>query len=115
MLERNNLPRRTSLKRKADIDQLLRAGHKISGDLFSLVWQKSPDFSFGILISKHFGSAVKRNRTKRLIREAIRLNRQSLDHTVSIAILPKPGACEINFDEINGEINRIFKLINDRA
>ena len=115
MAERNKLPRTTSLKRRADIDLLLKTGNRLSGDYFSLVWQKSSDFKFGVLISRKYGSAAERNRAKRLIREAVRLNRQSLNESVSIAVLPKPNVGEPDFDVINAEISRIFKLINDRA
>ncbi|UCE23776.1 MAG: ribonuclease P protein component [Candidatus Zixiibacteriota bacterium] len=115
MLERNKLPRRSSLKRQADIDRLLKAGNRISGDYFSLVWQKSDDFSYGVLVSKKYGSATKRNRLKRHIREAVRLNRHCLKDTVSLAVLPRLNVGEPDFDFVNAEIIRIFKLINDRA
>jgi ribonuclease P protein component len=115
LLERNKLPRRASLKRKADIDGLLQAGHKVSGDYFSLVWQNSEEFSYSVLVSKKLGSAVKRNRIKRIIREAIRLNRQWLGNPVRIAVLPRLNVGELDFELVNAEISRIFTIINDRA
>jgi len=113
--ERNRLPRRASLKSKAEIDRLLKAGQKISGDYFALVWEKSPDFRFSVLVSGKYGSAVRRNRLKRIIREAVRLNLQSLSEPVSIAVLPRLKTGEPDFDIINAEIKRIFELIRDRS
>jgi len=113
--ERNKLPRRASLKSKAEIDRLLKAGQRISGDYFSLVWEKSPDFHFGVLVSGKYGSATRRNRLKRLVREAVRTNRQTLSEPVSIAVLPRPKVGEPDFDIINAEIKRIFELIRDRS
>jgi len=93
----------------------LKAGRRISGDYFSLVWEKSPNFRYSVLVSGKYGSAARRNRLKRLIREAVRLNRKSLSEPVSIAVLPRPKVAEPEFDIINAEIKRIFEVIRDRS
>ncbi|MEW6411141.1 MAG: ribonuclease P protein component [Candidatus Zixiibacteriota bacterium] len=115
MLGRNKLPRRLSLKSRADIDRLLKQGKRISGDYFSLSWEKSEEFRYGVFVSRKFGSAADRNRLKRLVREAVRLNRRALKQPVSIAILPKQKVGQADFEIINAEISQIFETISNRA
>ncbi len=114
MVEKNKLPRRVSLKKKSDIDALLKEGYKISGDCFLLFWQKSEEFQYATLVSGKLGTAPQRNRIKRLAREAIRLNKMKLPKYVKIAILPDKRSNLVNFESLNAEISRIFELIKSR-
>ena len=106
------MPRRFSLKSKVEINHLLKDGDRLSGDYFSLVWAHSDDFRFGVFIPRKYGSAVARNRLKRHVREAVRLNRELLKDTVSIAIFPKAHIGEPDFEQINTDISRIFKNVD---
>ena len=114
LVVRNKLPRTSCLKTNADIERLLKSGKKFSGDCFLLFWGLADSFKYGTLVSKKLGSAVERNRIKRLFREAVRLNKHMLTNKVHIAVLPRQKT-EFRFDGINAEINRIFELINNRA
>jgi len=59
--------------RKSEMDTLFNSGRKIYTKSFKLVWMESAESN--VIISapiKIFRKAVKRNRVKRLVREAIR-------------------------------------------
>ena len=111
---RNKLPRESSLKSEAEIKRLLNTGSKISGDYFLLFWKKTEQFRWGVLVSRKLGSAVNRNRIKRLIKEAVRLNQNLFKQTVTIAILPKNKCNDATNELINAEINRTCALITSQ-
>lgn len=100
-----------SLKSKVEIDQLFKNGRKLSGDYFTLLWEKSESFKYGVFVAKVAGDAPTRNRIKRLSREAIRLNRKKLTFPVRLALLPRKQAKVPEFEDIDAEIGRLFELI----
>lgn len=100
-----------SLKSKVEIDRLFKNGRKLSGDYFTLLWEKSESFKYGVFVAKAAGDAPTRNRIKRLSREAIRLNRKNLTFPVSIVLLPNKQAPIPEFEDIDAEIGRLFDLI----
>jgi ribonuclease P protein component len=112
---KNKLPRRESLKSRAEIDSLLKYGKKISGDCFLAKWEKADEFRYAVLVSGKLGTSVQRNRIKRLTREAIRLNRNLLDENIKLAVLFNNDSKNTSFELINAEISRTFDLINRKA
>ena len=112
LAERNRLPRESSLKSRIEIERLFAKGRRQRGDCVACVWEKADRFKYGVFVPGKFGNAVQRNRFKRLCREAIRRNRQLLQHPVYVGLLPGGKAGEVDFKQINAEIDRIFQSIN---
>ena len=112
LAERNKLPRRLSLKRSVEIQPLLRRGRRIHGELFVCVFEQGDAFAYGVFVPKKFGTAAQRNRCKRLLREAIRLNRNSLTSDVHVGLLPRKGVGQLTFEHVDREMRRAFQKIN---
>ena len=83
-LKGNRFCAEEKLKSKKSIDKLFNEGKSVSQNGFTLVYLIGPLFSFypaqaGFTVpKKNFKHAVDRNRIKRLIREAYRLNKNLL-------------------------------------
>lgn len=108
---RNSLPRTVSLKKRSEIESVLKNGARLSGAFCTLRWQSADRFRHAVLVGKKLGGAVQRNRIKRRLREAIRLTDIVLRANISLLIVPRPLAIEPPFDKLKDEIKRLADQI----
>ncbi|MEK7814172.1 MAG: ribonuclease P protein component, partial [Candidatus Desantisbacteria bacterium] len=66
----------------------------------------------GIVAGKKVGGAVKRNRAKRLLREAYRLNKNKLVQGLDIVLVAKKMITNLTFHEVEKNLLYIFKKAN---
>lgn len=116
MRERNKLPRGLTLKSSARIRRLLQTGRRITGEYFVCIWQPEQDFRYAVLVGRKLGTAARRNRIKRLLREALRLNRRKLRGAVHIILVPQanPYAGNLTFEQFNQGMQEAIRAINAR-
>lgn len=104
------------LKSSARIRRLLRTGRRITGEHFVCVWQPEQEFRYAVLVGRKLGTAVRRNRVKRLLREALRLNRRQLKAAVHIIMLPhiRLKAGNLTFEQFNQGMREAISAINSQ-
>ena len=67
------------LKKKQEIERILKSGNQVRGRVFNAFINQADKTRVAFLIDKHVGNAVQRNKMKRLVREAFRLNKNKFN------------------------------------
>jgi len=73
--------------------------------------RKQDGACIGFAVGRALGGAVQRNRIKRRLREAVRLNRSRLKSAVDIVIHPKKSVSTLEFASLAGEVGKALEVI----
>jgi len=65
----------------------------------------------GFTVGRGLGGSVQRNRIKRRMREAVRLQREKLSASVDVVFNPKKAVLKADFSEVSREVARAFQVI----
>lgn len=89
-------------------------GRRASGDWVTVVvWPRRkgeiPDARIGVSVSKEHGGAVRRNKIKRLLREAFRLERVQLPDNVDVVLIPKKREERLPLAELRSELPQLVQ------
>lgn len=99
------------IRRRSDFIRISKEGKKYYSPHFR-VWicpNQLPYRRLGIVVSKKVGSAVKRNRLKRLVREFFRQHKEDFFQSADFVIQAKEGADKLTFWEVAAELQEILK------
>ena len=90
---RKRAPRACRLSRRADISRVFDSGRRVCDERITLLAAASglPRCRLCVAVTKRHGTAVVRNRLKRVCREAFRLIRHELPGGLDYVILPREG------------------------
>jgi len=109
--KRAGFPKSVRLLRSSDFRTVYEKGTRHTCSFFAAFALREPSLStprIGFTTPKALGKAVVRNRIKRRMREAVRLELASLSCEWSIVFNPRRKAQECPFTELQAEIRRLF-------
>jgi ribonuclease P protein component len=69
----------------------------------------------GVTVTRKVGDAVRRNRVKRLVREAFRLDRALLPNGVDLVVIAKDGSPTLELAEVQAEWARVRGSLQRKA
>ena len=103
---RHTLSQEERLRARADFRRCIRGGARSAGRF--IVVCASPNglgqTRLGAASTRRLGGAVRRNRQKRLVREAFRLTKHELPQGLDIVVLPKVPWRDPTLDELKIEL-----------
>ena len=115
----STLPKNERLQRGWQFRHAYEHGRKIVGKLFVLyVVDHPPDGrttvaraprAVGVVTSRQVGDAVTRNRARRLLREAYRLNKQRLKNNLQIVMVARSAIGGKKRQDVEAELLRLFR------
>ena len=110
----------TTLTASPEFERVYRNGSVYRGRLFSVhaLPNTTGEPRLGLSVSKKVGTAVKRNKVRRRLKEAFRFSAKRLPDHWDVVISARPAAAEASFEELNEEflrsVRRFFRSAEAR-
>jgi ribonuclease P protein component len=110
-------PRRLRLLRHVDFERVYQQGRRHFSahmTVFYLGREHGEGLRIGFTVGRILGGAVERNRIKRRLREAVRLQEPVRVGRVDVVINPKKSVYKMAFADLMGEVRRAFEVIQQK-
>lgn len=110
---RFGLPRTARLRTPSDFRRVYGRGNRAHGKLLVVVGlaRREPGHRLGVAVSKEHGRAVRRNKIKRILREAFRLERPELAGSFDLILIPRPREGRLLLEEVRTELRRLVEQL----
>lgn len=103
------LPRAARLITQRDFRRVYGSGRRAHGKMLVVVGLRRRDqhHRLGLAVSKEHGGAVRRNKFKRILREAFRLERPTLPGGFDLVLIPRRREDHLLLREVRAELQRL--------
>ncbi len=96
------------VKKQAEFQRIFNKGKRAFSSTLTLLYRPAEKTSMGISVGKKHGKSVQRNRIKRLLREAFRLNVDTVQGSYAFILIPKVRE-EYSFHAFERDLQWIIK------
>jgi len=109
--KRHGFGRDLRITRKREYAKIYELGERFDKEWMKILALPRQDcrVRVGLTVSRRIGGAVERNRVRRLLREAIRLNREKIGVGADIVVVAKPGIAELSYHQVEQLVIRYFE------
>ena len=99
-------PRSSHLRRSGEFMLNRRQGRSVQSSHFTVCISTAPGpgSRLGLAVGRRVGTAVARNRIKRLVREVFRTSRHVIPPALDVVVTALPGAADLSAAEIRSQI-----------
>jgi|SRR3954452_15930080 len=112
---KQGFPKSRRLLRHADFERVYKQGKRHFAVHMTVFYLRRESelqgLRVGFTVSRVLGGAVQRNRMKRRLREAVRLNTVPADVAADVVINPKRTLLAADFADVQKEIAKAFSVI----
>jgi ribonuclease P protein component len=111
------LPRSSRLLQHREFRRVYSRGRRARGRAIIVVAlaRRAPGHRLGVSVSKDHGRAIRRNKIKRLLREAFRLERPTLPGRFDLVLIPQQREGKYALDELRAELRKLVVELAGRA
>jgi ribonuclease P protein component len=109
------LPRARRVLATRDFARIYAQGQRATGALVTVVARRrQAGMRLGLSVSREHGPAVRRNKIKRLLREAFRLEREALPGAFDLVLIPRRRDAKLRLAELRAELRELVAQIARR-
>jgi ribonuclease P protein component len=108
------LPRSLRLRSAREFRRVYQRGRRVTSARLVVVglWNGSEVLRVGLSVSKEHGPAVRRNKIKRLLREAFRHERPGLPPGFDLVLIPRPGSERWQLAALRAELATLVRRLH---
>ncbi len=109
----HSFPKTARLLKTTEFKRIYDHGKKVSGPFFMAICAPDPGSPLarvGFTVPRRLGNSVIRNRIRRRMREAVRLELQHFPAGRDLVFHPRTSVLKAAFPELRREVERVFRI-----